>query len=65
MALTHVREHQALEAVTDSNDAASLSPDAVPGMLLHVAMLNLFSDSMVLVIVFSYPPIFLNVFFVN
>jgi hypothetical protein len=49
IALTQVRQQRALEEASESagTDTDTLSPEAIPGTLLHVAVLNLFSDSLV------------------
>lgn len=49
IALTQVRQQRALEAASESagTDQSLLSPEAIPGILLHAAMLNLFSDLLV------------------
>lgn len=48
IALTQVRQQRALEEASESAATDTLSPVAIPGTLLHVAMLNLFSDTMVI-----------------
>ena len=49
IALTQVRQQRALEAASESagSHQSLLSPEAIPGILLQTAMLNLFSEALV------------------
>lgn len=44
IALTQVRQQRALEEASESAGTDTMSPDAIPGILLNVAIVNLFSD---------------------
>lgn len=44
-ALTQVRQQRALEDASKSSGTRLTNRDAIPGMMLHVAFLNLFSES--------------------
>ena len=44
IALTQVRQQRALEEASQWAGTKVVHPDAIPGMLLHIGLLNLFSD---------------------
>jgi hypothetical protein len=53
-----VRQQRALEEASESVGTDALSPDAIPGILLNAAIVNLFSDSEVSEVVFKYVAFF-------